>query len=75
MTHKSLPPVTQAKSRENKALREGPLPRVAMWRSQEVPVSTIQTMHLQGPCKQEAAGRLQNNVTAYCAVHLVYRMA
>lgn len=49
---------------------EGPLPPMAMWRPPEVPVSTIQTMHLQGPCKQEAAGRLQNNVTAYCAVHL-----
>lgn len=56
-------------------VREGLLPHVAMRRPQEVPVSTGQTMHLQGPCKQEAAGRLQNNVTAYCAAYLVYRMA
>ena len=36
-------------------------------------MSTVQAMHLQGPCKQEAAHRLQNNARGCRAVHLVYR--
>lgn len=36
-------------------------------------MSTVQAMHLQTPRKQEAAYRLQNNATACCIVHLLYR--